>query len=89
MPIDEITQVPMYYLAGQHDKYCGYNQIYPFKFKDFRLPEPVITYSYEYITHQDVFKYPTSIFKSALIAILGATSLQATSVVLLVLASLF
>jgi hypothetical protein len=89
VPIDEITQVPMYYLAGHEDKYCSYNQIYPLKFKDFSLPEPVRTYAYEKVVHQDVFKYPTTIFKSALVEILGATSLKASGVVLLVLVSLF
>ena len=88
MPIDDITQVPIYYLAGHEDKYCSYTQIYPLKFKDFSLPEPVRTYAYEKVAHQDVFKYPT-IFKSALIDILGASSLQAASGAFLMLACVF
>ena len=74
IPIGEIAKVPLYYIAGHEDKYCNYNLIYPKKFKDFSLPEAVKTFAYEGQAHQDMFKYP-SIFKSALIEILAATSL--------------
>lgn len=38
--------VDLFYIAGKSDQFCSFNLIVPLKFKDFKLPDPVETFSY-------------------------------------------
>ena len=74
VPLENIKLTPLYYIAAEKDEICSYSLIEPLKFKDFKLPASTETFSYPWISHDDLFKSPSN-YADALESILSATSL--------------